>query len=162
MTMTGPNPPEEIYVHTEAIPGSRLLYSITKELPAPLLKEIKTREYPAAYGYIPETHHTDGRPLDAFVLISEQPALFALVIARPIGMLRLEGEKLPDDKIVAVALGDSEWSDVKDINELPKHILKEIEQVAAGVETKKIEWLPADRAKKAIERAIELYKKELG
>jgi len=81
----------------------------------------------------------------------------------------MEDEKGRDDKILAVPVKDPRFDEMKDINDVPKHILKEIAEffetykhLEPGKWVKVKEWKNAEEAKKAILHGVELYKKEFG
>ena len=84
--------------------------------------------YPADYGFIPHTLGEDGDPLDALVLL-EDPTFPGCWItdARPVGVLWMEDEKGPDAKIICVLASDPRWSEYESLEELPPHIISEIE-----------------------------------
>ena len=59
-------------------------------------------QYPANYGYIPQTLSDDGDPVDVLV-ITPQPIIGGSVIrCRPIGVLKMSDEAGEDAKILAV------------------------------------------------------------
>ena len=57
-------------------------------------------QYPADYGFVPETLGEDGDPLDALVLVLEPTSPGCLIRSRPIGMFRMTDEKGGDDKVI--------------------------------------------------------------
>jgi len=84
--------------------------------------------YPFNYGFIPNTHAEDGDPVDV-VLISSLPVTpGAIVAARPVGLLEMEDEAGPDNKILAVPTEkiDPQFASVKDIADLNGHIKQRI------------------------------------
>ncbi|CAN5737888.1 inorganic diphosphatase [soil metagenome] len=83
--------------------------------------------YPADYGFIPDTLGEDGDPLDALVLLDDPTFPGCLVSARPVGVMWMTDEAGPDAKIICVPLGDPRWESVQDIEELPSHLVDEIE-----------------------------------
>ena len=83
--------------------------------------------YPADYGFIPDTLGEDGDPLDALVLLDDPPFPGCWVTARPVGVFWMEDEKGPDAKIICVTPGDPRWDPVDDLDQLPRHLLDEIE-----------------------------------
>jgi len=153
----GPNPPEEISVLVHI--SSHSLYYYVQNDVLTLNKKVG-KKLPVAYGVIPATHHTDAEQLDAFVLVSEPPIPGSLIPARPVGLMRLEGGKI-DDKIIAVCSLDSEFDKIRDIKDVPKNIISELEGALKKKLVTKITWLDAAKAKKAVEFSIELYKKEM-
>ncbi|MGD9346489.1 MAG: inorganic diphosphatase [Candidatus Aminicenantes bacterium] len=83
--------------------------------------------YPSDYGFICDTFAEDGDALDALVLVWEPTFPGCLIEARPVGMFKMYDEKGPDDKILCVPLMDPLWSHIKDLSDVPPHLLKEIE-----------------------------------
>jgi inorganic pyrophosphatase len=83
--------------------------------------------YPADYGFIEGTLAEDGDEVDILVLIEEPTFSGCLIDARPIGMLQMRDEKGPDNKVLGVPVADPRWRHLKDIHEVPPHLLNEIE-----------------------------------
>lgn len=83
--------------------------------------------YPSDYGFIPNTLAEDGDPLDALVLLWEPTFPGCMIEARPIGVFNMEDEKGPDEKILCVPLSDPLWNHIYSLEEVPPHLLKEIE-----------------------------------
>jgi len=83
--------------------------------------------YPADYGFIEGTLADDGDAVDILVLIEEPTFPGCVIDARPIGMLRMSDEKGPDEKVLAVPLRDPRWRELRDISDVPAHLLDEIE-----------------------------------
>jgi inorganic pyrophosphatase len=52
-------------------------------------------QYPADYGFVPDTLAEDGDPLDALVLVEEPTFPGCLIRSRPIGMFRMTDENGP-------------------------------------------------------------------
>lgn len=159
MPASGPNPPEEIYVLVQVTVGSRNLYKLED---VPTLDKVFEAPLPAAYGIIPETHHIDAEPLDAFVLVSEPSLPGAVVPARPIGLVRLDADGMIDDKVIAVCSIDGAFAKITDVKDLPASMRRELEAALQANWKGKITWHGPDRAFKAITHAIELYKREFG
>lgn len=82
--------------------------------------------YPFDYGYIPQTRYLDGDPLDVLVLLLHPTFPGCIVEAKAIGVLEMQDEKGPDEKILCVATKDPRYSNRKSINDLNEHTLKEI------------------------------------
>ncbi|BAS26591.1 inorganic diphosphatase [Limnochorda pilosa] len=82
--------------------------------------------YPADYGFIPDTLAEDGDPLDILVLLTTPTFPGCLVEARVIGALSMEDEKGVDTKILGVSLGDPRFNEVRELDQLPAHIKREI------------------------------------
>jgi inorganic pyrophosphatase len=83
--------------------------------------------YPADYGFIPDTLGEDGDPLDALVLLEDPTFPGCWVTARPVGVFWMEDEKGPDAKIICVPPDEPRWNGIDDLNQLPLHLLNEIE-----------------------------------
>jgi inorganic pyrophosphatase len=83
--------------------------------------------YPADYGFIPDTLAEDGDPLDVLVLTSEPTFPGCYIRVRPLGVFWMRDEKGPDAKVISVIAGDPDYEKVREINDLPKHLLDEIE-----------------------------------
>jgi inorganic pyrophosphatase len=108
--------------------GSRNKYEYDVRLGAIKLDRFVSASvvYPTDYGYVVDTLAPDGDPLDVLVCVSEPTFPGCIVIAKPIGLLRMEDEKGPDDHVVAVPCGDPGWSDLDDIAQLPTQLSAEI------------------------------------
>jgi inorganic pyrophosphatase len=121
--------------------------------------------YPADYGFIPRTHADDGDPLDAMVLTTFPTFPGCLIRTRVIGMFIMEDEKGKDEKILGVPLNDPRYENIKTLENLEKHILKEFEHffsVYKDLENKKVVvkgWADKKEALKVIMLAREQYTK---
>ena len=82
--------------------------------------------YPFDYGWICETMAADGDPLDILVITTQPTFPGCLIAARPLGVLMMRDEKGPDEKILSVAAADPRFANIEHLQDLPKHILKEI------------------------------------
>src|ERR1700719_1429794 len=78
-------------------------------------------QYPADYGFIPNTLGEDGDPLHALVLVQE-PTLRS----RPIGMFRMTDEKGGDDKVLCVPAGDPRQENLRELEDIPEFYRLEI------------------------------------
>jgi len=122
--------------------------------------------YPSDYGFITDTIAEDGDPLDALVLVWEPTFPGCMIEARPVGLFRMRDEKGPDAKILCIPLGDPMWNYIKTLEDVPPHLLKEIEhffKVYKDLEEKKtgIEgWEGLDSALRDIKDAQERFKKQ--
>jgi len=83
-------------------------------------------QYPADYGFIPDTLGEDGDPLDALVLVLEPTFPGCLIRSRPIGMFRMRDEKGGDDKILCVPATDPRQEHLRDLHHLPEYDRLEI------------------------------------
>ena len=110
--------------------GSKLKYEIDKKTGFLILDRVlySSVHYPANYGFIPRTHADDGDPLDILVLMQEPVEPMTIVRARPLGGLHMRDDKGGDDKILAVCIDDPAFSHYHEANELPPHIVIELER----------------------------------
>ena len=83
--------------------------------------------YPSDYGYIFDTLAEDGDPLDALVLVWEPTFPGCLIEARPVGVFKMWDEKGPDEKILCIPVSDPMWNYIRELDQVPAHLLKEIE-----------------------------------
>jgi inorganic pyrophosphatase len=83
--------------------------------------------YPADYGFLDGTLGEDGDPLDVLVLLAEPTFPGCHVMARPVGVFWMEDEAGPDAKIISVLDGDPDYQHVHQLDDLPRHLLDEIE-----------------------------------
>ncbi|MEM9050968.1 MAG: inorganic diphosphatase [Bacteroidota bacterium] len=82
--------------------------------------------YPANYGFIPQTYCDDGDPLDILVISQIDIVPMCLVEAKVLGVMRMLDEGEMDDKIIAVAANDMSVNHMNDISDLPPHLTKEL------------------------------------
>jgi len=120
--------------------------------------------YPAEYGYIEETLAEDGDPLDALVLTTYPTFPGVVIESRVVGYLRMADEKGEDEKLLAVATGDPRMNHIRDLSDVPPHILKEIAhffEVYKTLENKKTKvrsWENAEAAARLLENAQRRYR----
>ena len=120
--------------------------------------------YPANYGFIPRTYCGDGDPLDVLVLCQQPVVPLCIMRARPIGVITMTDEEGQDDKIIAVAEDDPEFTHYDDVKDLPPHRLREIQQFLRdykSLEGKRANVGPlqgATKARKVIRAAAIFYR----
>lgn len=108
--------------------NSRAKYELDKDSGMLILDRVlySSINYPANYGFIPQTYCEDDDPLDILVLSQIEIVPMCLVEAKVIGVMRmLDGGEM-DDKIIAVANNDMSVNHIEDIEELPAHWIKEL------------------------------------
>ena len=119
--------------------------------------------YPANYGFIPQTYAEDNDPLDVLVLCQEPLAPLTLVTARAIGLMTMIDSGKRDHKILAVAIGDPEFSGFHEARELPPHrltMLRRFFQDYKLLEGKSVEveeFQPAQTAAPVVDDALQRY-----
>ena len=84
-------------------------------------------QYPADYGFVPDTLGQDGDPLDALVLVSDSTFPGCRIRVRPIGIFHMSDEKGPDEKVICVPLNDPTWGRLADLHDIPPGLRDEIE-----------------------------------
>ena len=156
----------EVFTTLIEIPkGSKCKYELDKHTGLLRLDRIlyTSTHYPANYGFIPRTYADDGDPLDVLVIGMEPIYPMTLIDVYPIGVMRMiDGGKL-DDKIIAIAMSDPNYNNIKTIDELPSHIFDEIMHfftVYKQLENKQTavrELFGPDEAKKIIQDSIDSY-----
>jgi len=87
--------------------------------------------YPADYGFLEETLTENGSHLDALVLVNEPTFPGCRIDVRPIGLFQMRDEEGVDDKVLSVPLGDPEWMDVHDLDDISRRVRDEIEHFFA-------------------------------
>lgn len=124
-------------VFVEIPKGSRTKYELDKRTGRIRLDRVlfSSVHYPADYGFIVDTLAGDGDPLDALVVVEEPTFPGCILPARPVGTLLMHDEKGPDEKIVGVPVGDPRFDEVRELRDLPRHWLREIETFFATYKT---------------------------
>jgi inorganic pyrophosphatase len=144
----GDDAPNRVTCYIECVPTDTVKYELDK--PSGILKVDRPQKFsnvpPSLYGFLPRTYCAenvaarcnertkrvnivgDGDPLDVCVL-SERPIAHAglLVMARPIGGIRMIDRGQADDKIIAVLDGDAVFGELKELAGLAQTMLKRLE-----------------------------------
>lgn len=166
----GPEPPNRITVLVE-IPGdSRNKYEFDHEGGFIRLDRVlySPLHYPGDYGLIPQTLYDDGDPLDVLVLIKEPTFPGCVLTARPIGLFCMLDQDAPDDKVLAVAADDPLYQEYTDIEDVPRHYLREVQHFferykdLEGKRVVPIGWKPKEMAVERIVHAQRLYAQKYG
>ena len=143
----GNDVPHEVRAFIEIVPTDTCKYEVDKE--SGYLSLDRPQKFsnivPSLYGFLPRTYcaenmaeltnqalarydiEGDGDPLDICVL-TEKDVTHGdiLVMAKPIGGLRLLDHNQADDKIIAVLHKHGVYGDYNDISELPKEIIRRL------------------------------------
>jgi inorganic pyrophosphatase len=120
--------------------------------------------YPGDYGFLPSTLAEDGDPQDVLVLVAEGSFPGCVQTVRPIGMMEMLDQGVPDEKILCVGKNNPRYKDVWNYSEIYPHMLKEITHFFAiykDLEGKRVEvkgWHDAAYARKKIVEAAERFK----
>lgn len=162
--------PDNFYTFIEIPKGSKNKYELDKETGMIVLDRVlgTSVQFPANYGFIPKTLAQDSDAVDAFVLCQETIPAGCLVECKPIGVMLMEDDGKLDEKIIAVAVKDLVYSSYNKLEELPEHIIFEIEHffsIYKAFENKKITiegFKGKDVAIRTIAEGIERYKEAFG
>ena len=165
-----PGVAEEMNVIVEIPKGSKNKYEIDKETGLIALdRPMHTaQDYPFDYGFVPQTLWDDGDALDVLVLATYPLALGVLVRVRPVAIMNMIDGGENDEKIIGVPVSDPRWDHVKDLADINKHTLKEIEHFFGtykNLQNKKVQingFEGKDKAFIAFNKAIKLYKDKYG
>ncbi len=161
----GENAPEQFRVIIEIPKGSKNKYEIDKETGLIKLdRAMKTaQDYPFDYGFAPQTLWEDNDPLDV-VLLSTYPLHPGILVdVRPVAVMHMIDGGEGDDKIIAVPVSDPRWEEVKDLQDINKHTVKEIQhffETYKLIENKVVEisgWEGRDAAIEAVKKSVGLY-----
>lgn len=125
-------------------------------------------QYPANYGYVPETLCGDGDPLDVLVITPEPLVHGCVIEARPVGVLRMTDEAGEDSKLLALPTEKAcpILANIQDISDVPEQVLENIKHFFEHYkDLDKGKWVKLDgygnktEAIAEIEASITLYNK---
>lgn len=101
------------------------IFELKKVLPAGMT-------FPYDFGFVPSTEADDGDPVDVLVLMDEPAFPGCVLKCRPIGVIQGEQghkkQKVRNDRIVAVEKDAHSWADIKNIGDLGKQFVRELEE----------------------------------
>jgi len=128
----GRNPPRDLNVVVE-IPagGLPVKYEMDKNSGALFVDRFlhTAMFYPGNYGFVPHTLSEDGDPIDVLVISAVPVIAGAVVRCRPVGVLVMQDQAGPDEKIIAVPADDLHpfHANVRSYRDLPSILLQQIE-----------------------------------
>jgi inorganic pyrophosphatase len=167
----GRNPPGDVNVLIE-IPagGLPVKYEMDKKSGALFVDRFlhTAMFYPGNYGFIPHTLSEDGDPIDVLVISAVPVIPGAIVRCRPVGVLIMEDQAGPDEKIIAVPTDDSHpfHTNIRSYSDLPDILLKQIEHFFQHYKdlepakwTKLGDWNGCETAERLISEAINRARK---
>jgi inorganic pyrophosphatase len=162
----GGTPPKEpvmdIEVIVETPQGSRNKYKVDHKSGRIRLDRMlfTSTVYPLDYGEIPGTLAEDGDPLDMLVWLDEPTFPGCLVTVRPVAVFWMADESGPDAKLLGVAAHDLRKSTIKDLGDVPRHLLNEIghffdiyKELEPGKSTDVRGWMDRAEAERLIKEA---------
>jgi len=125
--------------------------------------------YPADYGFLEETRIENGRHLDALVLVNEPTFPGCRIDVRAIGLFQMRDETGVDDKVLCVPIGDPEWRDVFELDDISLRLRDEIAHffaVYTELEPDRVTaiegWAGRVDAEREIEAATKRYRQDNG
>jgi inorganic pyrophosphatase len=80
---------------------------------------VVSMNYPAEYGFIPDTLGGDGDPLDILVLTAYPTFPGCAIDVRVIGMCVMSDEKGEDAKLIGVPTYDKQYAHITEVEQLP-------------------------------------------
>ncbi|HTO12476.1 MAG TPA: inorganic diphosphatase [Candidatus Binatia bacterium] len=149
--------------------GSKVKYELDKTTGLLRLDRVlhSAVHYPANYGFLPRTFCGDGDPLDVLVLCQEPVVPLCVLRARAIGVLTMSDDQGEDDKVIAIAVDDPEYTHYRDIAELAPHRLRELERFFLDykvLEDKVVnveDLRGREEAERVIRAAVRLYRERI-
>ena len=163
--------PQEVMAAIEIPAGSFIKYELDKTSGHVIVDRFQSVPmfYPANYGVISQTLAGDGDNLDVLVYTRVPIQSGALILVRPIGVLKMIDGGEQDDKVIAVPATDVDptYAEIKKIEDLPaiererlEFFFKTYKQLPAGRKKVEVgEILSAEIAKKMIREAVIGYAK---
>lgn len=166
----GKNAPEYVNGIVEIPKNSRAKYELDKDSGMICLDRVlySSINYPANYGFIPQTYCDDKDPLDILILSQIEIVPMCLVEAKVIGVMRMMDCGEMDDKIIAVAKNDMSVNHIECMTDLPKHSLRELRSFFEDykkLENKSVvveDFQPKEDALKVVEQSVIDYQKKFG
>ena len=169
----GINPPWDINVVIEIPLNSEpVKYEVNKEAGVMYVDRVlhTSMRYPFNYGFIPHTLSGDGDPVDVGV-VGRMPVIPGAVIrCRPIGILFMEDEGGPDEKLLAVPVKQlsSFYNEIKRFGDLPEvqveqftHFFAHYKDLEHDKWVKIVRWgdevEAAEKVREGIARALEIH-----
>ncbi|WP_289016159.1 inorganic diphosphatase [uncultured Methylobacterium sp.] len=156
---------EEVNVVIEVpIGGEPIKYELDKASGALVVDRFlyTPMRYPGNYGFIPNTLSEDGDPCDVLVANTRAIMPGAVLAVRPVGVLRMDDESGPDEKIVAVPVRrlTRRYDRVHTFTDLPEitraqiqHFFEHYKDLEDGKWTRVIGWEDAEGARALIAAA---------
>jgi inorganic pyrophosphatase len=124
--------------------------------------------YPGDYGFIPQTLAEDGDPLDILVMVNEPTFSGCLIEARVVGIFKMRDKGHNDFKVLAVPNRDPLFGDMRRLEDVPTHFLREVEHFFStykhleGVQIEALGWAPAETGAAEVRSSIDRFRQTLG
>ena len=152
----------DVEVIVETPQGSRNKYKIDPKSGRIRLDRMlfTSTVYPLDYGKVPGTLGEDGDPLDMLVWLDEPTFPGCLVTVRPVAVFWMHDESGPDAKLLSVAAHDIRKARIKDLSDVPSHLLNVIghffdiyKELEPGKSTDVRGWMDRAEAERVIKDA---------
>jgi len=165
---TGDKPPGHLNMIVEVTSGTRDKYEYKSEWEAFVLDRIipSSVVFPVEYGFVPRTWFDDEDPLDIMAMSFEPLEVGCIVKVRVIGALVIEDEEGLDTKILSVLENDLRFEGYKDISDIHKHELVQIQEFFETYKrlephkwAKVKEWKNSEEAMEIVRYAMDKYQK---
>jgi len=146
--------------------GSRFKYAYDPSMDIMRMKHQLPKGYFFAFnfGFIPNTQAEDGDPLDVIIYSSEVCVSGALVECRVAGALlanqQENGKTIRNDRIIAVPAGIKTYDSIKNLRDINKRILSQLENFFIsyenyrGIPFKTLKWISSAPALATIKNAL--------
>ena len=155
----------ELTVVVEVPKGSRNKYEMDHASGRIYLdRELFTAtRYPADYGFVEGTLAEDGDPLDALVLLDEPTFPGCHIRCHALGLFRMNDEKGPDTKILAVPSWDTRhgWRELEEVPEALRHEITHFFAIYKDLEPGKEAAVGGWEDRAAAEREVEEARRRL-
>jgi inorganic pyrophosphatase len=159
----------EVEVVVEIPRGSRNKYEMDHDSGVIWLDRLlfTATQYPADYGFVPQTLAEDGDPLDALVILDEPTFPGCHIHVRPVAVFWMRDEAGPDAKLLCVPATDPRYQQIRDLTDLAPHLLDEIDHffsvykdIEPGKSVETRGWEGAEAAARAVTDARERYDRD--
>ncbi len=161
-----PGTKEEMTVIIEINKGSKNKYEIDKATGLIALDRAMhtSQDYPFDYGFVPQTLWEDGDALDVVLLTTYPLFPGVMVRVRPVAIINMIDSGESDAKIVAVPAEDPRFDNIKDLSDVNKHTIKEIEHfflTYKQIQKKTVSIASIEgkeKAEEAFAKSLQIYK----
>ena len=125
--------------------------------------------YPNNYGFVPNTLHEDGDPVDVMVRTEVTLIAGSVIRCRLIGVLHMEDDGGQDDKLIAMPIEkvDPFQAEIQDLQDLPSrhreriwHFFEHYKALEQGKWAKITGWGDKADAQRILMESIERYNKK--